>query len=151
MRTIAQSLHSCRKALPVATESSFESTRKQLAALDASSESYAALFVDALLDAAQKLNASDVHLRPTPEGLELAVRIDGVLQRWGMFPAGNVSDVVTRLKVLADLLTYHTDVPQEGRVRNPKLAAEIRVSSIPPRRGQSEDMLGPRSGGDSNW
>jgi len=136
MRTIVRTLHSCGKALPVAAESSFESTRKQLVALDASSESYAAQFVDSLLDAAQKLGASDVHLCPTPEGLELAVRIDGVLQRWGMFPAGKVSDVDTRLKVLADLLTYRTDVPQEGRVRNPKLAAEIRVSSFPTLHGE---------------
>jgi type II secretory ATPase GspE/PulE/Tfp pilus assembly ATPase PilB-like protein len=120
----------------VALDSLFESTRKQLAALDVSSETYAGQFVDALLQAAQHLGASDVHLRPTPDGLNLAVRVDGVLQSWGQFPAGKVSDVVTRLKVLADLLTYRTDVPQEGRVRSPKFAAEIRVSSFPTLHGE---------------
>jgi general secretion pathway protein E len=129
-------LHSRWKSSPVSVETSFESTRKHLASLDASAESYAAQFVDVLLEAAHRLGASDLHLRPTPDGLELSVRIDGVLQLWGMFPAGKVSDVVTRLKVLADLLTYRTDVPQEGRVRSPKFPAEIRVSSFPTLHGE---------------
>jgi type II secretory ATPase GspE/PulE/Tfp pilus assembly ATPase PilB-like protein len=77
-----------------------------------------------------------VHLRPTPEGIDIALRIDGVLQSCGTFPRGKVSDVVTRLKVLSDLLTYKTDVPQEGRVRNPPFEAEIRVSSFPTLHGE---------------
>ncbi len=119
----------------MATESSFESIRQRLATLDASTEPYAAQFVDTLLEAAQQLGASDIHLCPSPSGLDLAVRVDGVLQSLGTFPAGKISDVVTRLKVLADLLTYQTDVPQEGRVRS-KLAAEIRVSSFPTLHGE---------------
>jgi general secretion pathway protein E len=115
----------------VAAEATLETTRKRLAALDAKSEGYAAQFVDTLLEAAHHLGASDVHVRPTPEGIDVAVRIDGVLQSWGTFGAGEVSNVVTRLKVLADLLTYRTDVPQEGRVRDSQFAAEVRVSSFP--------------------
>ncbi len=119
-----------------ASELSIATVRQQLAALRASAESYAADFVDVLLKASQQLGASDVHLRPTSDGLEVSARIDGVLQPWGIFPPGQVSDVVTRLKVLADLLTYRTDVPQEGRVRNPPLEAEIRVSSFPTLHGE---------------
>jgi general secretion pathway protein E len=116
--------------------SAFDPIQKQLAALDSSSESYAAQFVDRLLEASHQLGASDLHLRPTADGLELSVRIDGVLQNYGLFPAGKISDVITRLKVLAELLTYRTDVPQEGRVRSPKYAAEIRVSSFPTLHGE---------------
>src|SRR5262249_14756768 len=47
-----------------------------------------------------------------------------------------ISDVVARLKVLADLLTYRTDVPQEGRVRGDQLAGEIRVSTFPTLHGE---------------
>ncbi len=65
--------------------------------------------------AAHELGASDVHLLPTPEGLDIRTRIDGVLQDWGVFPSGTVSDIITRLKVMAELLTYRTDLPQEGR------------------------------------
>ena len=104
--------------------------------MNAGADSYAVDFVDALLNAAQQLGASDVHLRPTDDGLDIAMRIDGVLQNWGVFPSGTVSDVVTRLKVLAELLTYRTDVPQEGRLRNPSFAAEVRVSSFPTLHGE---------------
>src|SRR5262245_9675011 len=117
-------------------KTSLQSMRQRLAALDSATESYAAAFVDTLLESAHQLSASDVHLRPTPEGIEIALRIDGVLQSCGAFPRGKVSDVVTRLKVLSDLLTYKTDVPQEGRVRNPPFEAEIRVSSFPTLHGE---------------
>ena len=105
----------------MAVEATLETTRKRLAALDAKSEGYAAQFVDTLLEAAHRLGRKRCARAPTPEGIDVAVRIDGVLQSWGTFAAGEVSNVVTRLKVLADLLTYRTDVPQEGRVRNRNL------------------------------
>ena len=42
--------------------------------------------------------------------------------------AGNL---VARLKVLADLLTYRIDFPQEGRIRRPETDIEMRVSTFP--------------------
>ena len=115
---------------------SLQSTREHLASLNSETETYAAQFVNELLESAHRLSASDVHLRPNPDGIEIAVRIDGVLQPCGNFSRGKVSDIVTRLKVLSELLTYKTDVPQEGRVRNPPFAAEIRVSSFPTLHGE---------------
>ena len=71
-----------------------------------------------MLAAASSTRASDVHLHPTPEGLELKWRLDGVLVLIGTFPPGVSANVVARLKVLADLLTYRRDMPQEGRIRS---------------------------------
>lgn len=90
---------------------------EELAALNPLDEQYAARFVDYLLRGAVAARASDVHIQPVPEGIELRWRLDGVLQLIGRFPQGKVSDVVARLKVLAGLLTYRTEVPQEGRIR----------------------------------
>lgn len=116
---------------------------QQLASLDASSPLYATQFVERLLAAAADSGASDVHLHPLPNGLEVRWRMDGVLQRVGEFPRGAAADVVSRLKVLAELLTYRTDVPQEGRIRPSSAAAaavpgavnnsavEMRVSTFP--------------------
>jgi len=103
--------------------------------LDAASPLYASQFVDALLAAAGEAGASDVHLHPTPQGLLVQWRIDGVLLAVGEFPRGQAADVVARLKVLAELLTYKTDTPQEGRIRPEDCAAaraaEMRVSTFP--------------------
>jgi type II secretory ATPase GspE/PulE/Tfp pilus assembly ATPase PilB-like protein len=92
--------------------------------------------VDLLLRAARKMQASDVHLQPTPRGLNIRWRLDGVLQTLGDFPRGEAADVVSRLKVLAELLTYRTDVPQEGRIRQPQDDVEIRVSTFPTLHGE---------------
>jgi general secretion pathway protein E len=78
---------------------------------------YAAQVVDAILAEAQSLGASDVHLQPGQEGLELKFRLDGVLIPAAVFPASVGPNIITRLKVLAELLTYYTDRPQEGRIR----------------------------------
>jgi len=104
---------------------------QQLGQLDPQSTEYATRFVDLLLTASQQARASDVHLRPTASALDLRMRIDGVLTPMGEFPPGTAANVVTRLKVLAELLTYRTDVPQEGRIRDRQLAVEMRVSTFP--------------------
>src|SRR3954470_15646383 len=77
--------------------------------LDAASPLYATQLVDMLLTAAQQAGASDVHVQPTVDGLRVAWRVDGVLATVGDFPRGSAADVVSRLKVLAELLTYRTD------------------------------------------
>jgi general secretion pathway protein E len=112
-----------------------------LGRLDAASPLYATQVVEALLAAAREAGASDVHLQPRPEGLLVQWRIDGVLQSLGEFPRGKAADVVARLKVMAELLTYRTDVPQEGRVRREAPApdaagVEMRVSTFPTLHGE---------------
>lgn len=106
----------------------------RLSQLDSSQVTYATQFVDALLAAAGAASASDVHLQPTTTGLEIRWRIDGVLQPVGVFPRGEPTDIVARLKVLAGLLTYRTDIPQEGRLR-PQAGqtsdVEMRISTFP--------------------
>lgn len=112
------------------------SVYNRLATLDSSSPEYATQFVDRLLDAAGRIRASDVHLQPTTEGIDVRWRLDGVLQPVGVFPRGEAADVVSRMKVLAELLTYRTDVPQEGRIRDRRGNVEIRVSTFPTLHGE---------------
>lgn len=77
-----------------------------------------AKMVEAILTAAREAGASDVHLRPTADKMEMAWRLDGVLQPVAVFPRELAPQIVARLKVLAELLTYRTDTPQEGRIRS---------------------------------
>src|SRR5437764_1010664 len=92
--------------------------------------------VDLALAEAVRRAASDVHFEPTPDALAVRLRIDGVLGTAATLPRALAPNVVARLKVLADLLTYRVDVPQEGRVREPPGStrgdvAEMRVSTFP--------------------
>lgn len=87
--------------------------------------------VQVILTAARAAGASDVHLNPTESGLLMTWRVDGVLQNVCSFPVELIPRIVARLKVLSDLLTYQTEVPQEGRIREPGSAIEMRVSTFP--------------------
>ena len=113
-----------------------DDTREALLGLDADTSAYAGQFVDILLEAARGVGASDVHLQPVADELDIRWRKDGVLLPIGRFPRGKTADVVTRLKVMAELLTYRNDVPQEGRIREPGQEVEMRVSTFPTLHGE---------------
>ena len=87
--------------------------------------------VDTVLQAARENHASDVHLVPDAAGLRMAWRLDGVLQEVARFPLEAAPRIIARLKVMAQLLTYRTDVPQEGAIRDGAPEDEVRVSTFP--------------------
>ncbi len=92
--------------------------------------------VDSLLTAAIAAKASDIHLRPAAEGLEVSWRLDGVLSPMAIWPKTWMANVVARLKVLAQLLTYRTELPQEGRLQTSTPGVEMRLSTFPTLHGE---------------
>src|SRR5262245_7830673 len=71
--------------------------------------------VDDPIDGALRRRASDIHLDPSADGVDVRFRIDGLLENVAHHDASAGRAIVTRLMVLAKLLTYRLDVPQEGR------------------------------------
>lgn len=104
--------------------------------LDCSSADYATRLVDQVLRAARSCKASDIHWQPTRDGIDIRWRLDGVLQHLGTVRRGDKTDPIARLKVLANLLTYRTDVPQEGRLQWPEDNVEMRISTFPSLHGE---------------
>jgi type II secretory ATPase GspE/PulE/Tfp pilus assembly ATPase PilB-like protein len=97
---------------------------------------YATELIETLLRVGREAGASDLHLQPTEAGLDLSWRVDGVLHPIGRVSPAASPNVVARLKVIADLLTYRTDLPQEGRVRSGGGDVETRVSTFPTLHGE---------------
>ena len=116
---------------------STEQVSLALGRIDPAGPRYATEVVDQVLSRARVAEASDVHLHPGTDGLEIRWRIDGVLQPVAVLPAKLAPNVVARLKVLAELLTYRTDLPQEGRIRGVPGEVEMRVSTFPTLHGES--------------
>jgi general secretion pathway protein E len=91
--------------------------------------------VDALLAAALKQGASDIHIEPALTGYDVRFRIDGVLETYRHLDPASGRAVVGRLMVMAKLLTYRLDVPQEGRLSMHSTpedrAIELRLSVMP--------------------
>jgi type II secretory ATPase GspE/PulE/Tfp pilus assembly ATPase PilB-like protein len=94
--------------------------------------------VDLVLEEAVRRSASDVHFEPTPAALGVRLRIDGVLRPVAALPSRLIPNVIGRLKVMADLLTYRIDIPQEGGVRPDGVlrGADLRVSTFPTVHGE---------------
>ena len=114
-------------------------------------------FVERTLEDAVSRRASDIHLEPTASGYEVRFRIDGLLETVARYDTPTGRGFVNRLMVLAQLLTYRQDVPQEGRLRLPLPSApasppvEMRVAIIPTHHGLRAavrlpaDLLQPRT------
>jgi type II secretory ATPase GspE/PulE/Tfp pilus assembly ATPase PilB-like protein len=96
--------------------------------------------VDELLAKAVAAGASDVHFEPTGADLKVKYRLDGALSPVESLPAVVADNVVARLKVLGGLLTYRTDIPQEGRLELSGVPAEkvadVRLAVFPTIYGQ---------------
>jgi general secretion pathway protein E len=82
--------------------------------------------------------ASDVHLEPGDDAFRVRFRVDALLQDVESLPRTIAPNVVARLKVLGGLLTYRTDVPQEGAIAASEsgLPGDIGVATFPTIRGE---------------
>ncbi len=97
-------------------------------------------FVQHLLESAAARNASDIHLDPEPDGFVIRLRVDGLLEPAQRVDLALGRAAVTRLMVLAQLLTYRLDIPQEGKAavalpgsssESVRAMRELRISVIP--------------------
>ena len=95
--------------------------------------------VEAMLEEAVRRGASDNHIDPAAGACAVRFRIDGLMQPAQSLDAAAGRATVTRLMVMASLLTYRLDIPQEGRLTAalPGLnqVMEFRVSVMPTTHG----------------
>ena len=95
--------------------------------------------VNSLLYDALKVEASDVHLECDAHGMAIKYRVDGVLDAVGRIDdRATTEQVVSRIKVLADLDIAERRVPQDGRflVRADARDIDLRVSIMPSVHGE---------------
>lgn len=118
---------------PALISSSFITT---FGTLSAKSDDYVPDIVRLILSEARKGRASDVHLVPSESALIMQWRVDGVLHAIAGFDRELATRIIARLKVISGLLTYRTDVPQEGRVAREYSPTEVRVTTFPTLHGE---------------
>lgn len=110
----------------------------ELDGLDVTRPERTSRLVDLILADAARRGASDVHFEPTHRAVEVRYRLDGVLHPVACLNRELAANLVARLKVMAELLTYRLDIPQEGSIR-PALGqygADMRVSTFPTIQGE---------------
>jgi general secretion pathway protein E len=100
----------------------------------AADESPIVKFVNSTLYDALKAGASDIHLETSPGGLAFKYRLDGVLVSAGSLPGiGAADQVISRIKVMAELDIAERRVPQDGRFKASinRRGIDFRVSVMP--------------------
>ncbi|MFQ5598436.1 MAG: GspE/PulE family protein [Nitrospiria bacterium] len=90
-------------------------------------------FVNTLIGQAVKEGASDVHLEPDGEIVQIRYRVDGLLHDVMTAPKSLQAGVVSRIKILASMDIAETRVPQDGRfeMKVGDKDIDIRISTLP--------------------
>lgn len=88
---------------------------------------------DLLLERAFQLHATDIHLDPTPGGLRIRLRVDGVLHDVLSLPPEMMPNVISRVKLMAGMDITEKRVPQDGHISSAVLKnqRDVRVGSGP--------------------
>ncbi len=109
-----------------------------------------AKIVSTILEFAVTSRASDVHIEPQEDRVRVRYRIDGILYDKLSLPRNVEEQLISRIKILAELKIDERRIPQDGRL-NFKVGSDevdLRVSTIPTVRGEKIVMrLLRKSGG----
>ncbi len=96
------------------------------------------LLVNYLLYDSIKAGASDIHIEPWESTLAVRIRLSGVLTELVHLPLELMEKISGRFKVMANLVSYQSGLPQEGHASaGPELGGvELRISVFPTVRGE---------------
>ena len=100
---------------------------------DFAEDSPIAQTVNLLLEYAIKSDASDIHIEPREDFVQVRYRIDGVLKEVNKLPKNVSGALVSRIKILSNLKIDERRVPQDGRFKI-KISGKqyaLRVSTLP--------------------
>ena len=123
----------------VATDSAAEEGELLSLARISEDASTVVKLVNSTIYDALKAQASDIHLEMAPSGLVIKYRVDGVLIAAGDAAGVELAEqVISRIKVMAELDIAEQRVPQDGRfkIRIKGRAIDFRVSVMPSIHGE---------------
>ena len=89
--------------------------------------------VNRLVEEAVRTRASDIHVERQERHVRLRYRVDGVLLTRGTLPAHAHAQVISRIKIMANMDIAERRLPQDGsfQTRVDGRAIDVRVSTIP--------------------
>lgn len=111
--------------------------------IDTNEEGRMAQLVNQILEEAINEGASDIHIEPGNEELQVRYRVDGVLHNSHTYPVGIAAGVVNRIKVLGQMDIGERRLPQDGRFQR-QLSGRLvdcRVVTIPTSWGSEGAVL----------
>lgn len=108
---------------------------------DALPDSPAAKIVQNIIESAFIEKASDIHIEPAKNKIIVRFRVDGVLKKYAEYPKTSLNQILSRIKVMANMDITERRLPQDGKIRVAKpVRADIRVSTLPTLYGEKAVM-----------
>jgi len=94
--------------------------------------------VNMLFFEALRMRASDIHLQPYEDKLQVRYRIDGILHDTQVIPKKVQEAVISRIKVMGRMDIAERRLPQDGRttIRVSDAEVDVRISSVPTSHGE---------------
>ncbi len=110
-----------------------DGSAQQVSDADIAEDSPVAQTVNLLLEYAIRSNASDIHIEPREDFVQIRYRIDGVLHEVNRVPRSVLGALVSRIKIMSNLKIDERRVPQDGRfkIRVAGRQYALRVSTLP--------------------
>ena len=98
--------------------------------------------VNSILTQAVRESASDIHISPEKDSIQIRFRIDGKLRKTPSPPKSVGASIVSRIKILANMDISITRVPQDGRftMMVDRREINVRVSTLPTIYGENVVM-----------
>ncbi len=99
--------------------------------------------VNCLIEEAHGLRASDIHIDPQQNDVQIRFRIDGVLQDIHILPKTIHSEIISRIKIVSGLRTDEHHAAQDGHFQSSLITGEhidVRVSIVPIFHGENVVM-----------
>ena len=96
-------------------------------------------FINMLLEQAAGLKASDIHIKPNENDVNIRMRIDGELREIMRVNIAALNTIISRIKVLSNLNIAERRIPQDGAFtyKGKECFLELRVSILPSLFGES--------------
>lgn len=145
-RDIIEEMESAEGSTAIPPETSeTPATTTNSAKSEYSHDSGIVLLVREIIEHAHKVKASDVHIEPygMERDAEVRFRVDGHCTKILTIPKHQTKEVVSRLKILANLDISERRKPQDGKIRFKTMAGkelELRIATIPTANG-NEDIV----------
>jgi general secretion pathway protein E len=94
--------------------------------------------INDIIERAASLDASDIHIEPNGSNVKVRYRVDGLLQSGISIHKSMQAQVVSRIKIMAELDISEQRVPQDGRIfiRSGSRNYDLRVSVLPTIHGE---------------
>ncbi|MBI5509552.1 MAG: type II/IV secretion system protein [Deltaproteobacteria bacterium] len=94
--------------------------------------------VDQVVYGGLALGASDIHVEPVTDGVQISYRLHGLITPVLTLATELHRPILNRLKVLTRLVSFVSDRPQDGRFLGlgPRGTADVRVSILPTNHGE---------------